>query len=365
MRRPISIYFAYERGRSAFIGDSFIAGGGDQLEDYLRDFIERAVDPEEKPGSAASDEEDYLELFISRSLEGEEYEEVVPAGPEHAGPDIKYSKFIHSYAGLDPESGIGLVRLTSAVVPPEGFTVRGDDATLMCYSLSGEGDAVTDGRALRCRKYDCVWLDCSRRVQLRAAPGKPWECAFVRVQGHMRSKLFESLCAALDLGRAVQLTFGAGTRFRSLIWQLLSPRTEQTPEPDSMYAHLLLSLFVEVDLALVSASAKQVIVPDIIVAIQSYIDRNYASQITLDALSRSFGISKYHMSREFKRYIGKSPNDYLIDLRLDRAKSLLVDSGRTIADIGQLVGIPNTNHFLYLFKSREGITPSAFRKQRI
>ena len=99
--------------------------------------------------------------------------------------------------------------------------------------------------------------------------------------------------------------------------------------------------------------------PDIIVAIQSYIDRNYASQITLDALSRSFGISKYHMSREFKRYIGKSPNDYLIDLRLDRAKSLLVDSGRTIADIGQLVGIPNTNHFLYLFKSREGITPSA------
>ena len=56
----------------------------------------------------------------------------MPAGPEHAGPDIKYSKFIHSYAGLDPESGIGLVRLTSAVVPPEGFTVRGDDATLMC-----------------------------------------------------------------------------------------------------------------------------------------------------------------------------------------------------------------------------------------
>ena len=311
------------------------------------------------------DEEDYLELFISHSLEGEECGAVVPAGSEHPNPDIKYSKLIQSYSSLDPESGVGLVRLTSATVPNDGFTVRGSDATLMCYSLSGEGDAVVGGRAVRCRKYDCIWLDCSHRAQLRAAPGKPWECAFVRVHGHMRSKLFESLCSALDLGSGIHLTFGAGTRFRSLIWQLLSPRTEQAPDPDSVYAHLLLSLFVEVDLALVSASVKQVIVPDIIVAIQSYIDRNYASQITLDALSHSFGISKYHMSREFKRYIGKSPNDYLIDLRLDHAKSLLVDSGRTIADIGQLVGIPNTNHFLYLFKSREGITPSAFRKQRI
>ena len=45
----------------------------------------------------------------------------------------------------------------------------------------------------------------------------------------------------------------------------------------------------------------------------------------------------------------------VIDIRLERAKDLLVDSRRSIAEIGQLVGIPNTNHFLYLFKKREGI----------
>ena len=163
----------------------------------------------------------------------------------------------------------------------------------------------------------------------------------------------------------IQLTFGAGSRFRSLIWQLLSVRTDSSPDPDSVFAHLLLSLFVEVDLAVVGSSAKQVIVPDIIVAIQSYLDRNYSRNISLDDLSRIFSISKFHMSREFKRYVGKSPNDYLIGIRLDKAKVLLVDSRRSIAEIGQLVGIPNTNHFLYLFKSREGITPSAFRKQRI
>ena len=353
-------------GWSAFVGDTYLAPSGDRLDEYLDDFIDRAIEPEEVRGSPVQDEEDYLELFIAHSLdEPGDYDDVVAEGSSYARPEIKYSKFVRSYDRLDPGSGIELVRLSSATVPGEGFNVYSEGATLLCYSLSGEGDIIVSGRAIRCRKYDCVWADCSRRMQFRAAPGRPWECAFVRIHGHMSSPLFAELCGAVYGKELIQLTFGAGTRFRSLIWQLLSPRTESGPDPDSVYAHLLLALFLEVEIALVSSSARQVIVPDIITAIQSYMNRNYPSVITLDAISKQFGISKYHMSREFKRYIGKSPNDYLIDVRLEHAKVLLVDSTRTIGEIGQLVGIPNTNHFLYLFKTREGITPSAFRKQRI
>ena len=353
-------------GWSAFVGDTFVTSGGDKLEEYLDAFIEMAIEQDEILPRSVPDEEEYLELFIAHSLdEPEQYADVVAEGSSYSRPDIKYSKFVRSYNELDPESGIELVRLSSATVPPDGFNVYSADATLLCYSLSGEGGDVISGQAVRCRKYDCVWGDCSKRIQFRSTPGKPWECAFVRIHGHMGSPLYEILCGTLYGKGLIQLTFGAGTRFRSLIWQLLSPRTESSPGADSIYAHLLLALFTEVEVALVSSSAKQVIVPDIIVAIQSYLDRNYPSSITLDALSKQFGISKFHMSREFKRYIGKSPNDYLIDIRLDHAKVLLVDSTRTIAEVGHLVGIPNTNHFLYLFKSREGITPSAFRKQRI
>ena len=113
--------------------------------------MERAIEPEEERPGALQDEEDYLALFISRSLEGDSsFGEMVPAGPEHSGPEIKYSKFLTSYARLDPDSGTGLVRLSSAEVPPDGFTVHGEETTLLCYSLSGEGDVITGGRALRC-----------------------------------------------------------------------------------------------------------------------------------------------------------------------------------------------------------------------
>lgn len=350
----------------AFIGRNDIPSDNtDSLEEYLSDFLDMAIEPEDRAEQKAGDDE-YLELFMAHSMEEpEEYQEVMSTPSSGKGLDMKYSRFVSSYQKLDPGSGIGLIRLSSAALSTEGINVYSEDAMLLCYSLAGEGEVVVDGRGIKCRKYDCVWLDCSRRAHYRASPGQAWECAFVRVQGKMDSHLFSETCKRLRETGIIQLTFGAGTRFRSLIWQLLSDRNDSSPDPDSVFAHLLLGLFVEVELAVVSTSAKQVIIPDIIVAIQSYLDRNYSRSISLDDLSRTFSISKFHMSREFKRYVGKSPNDYLIGIRLDKAKVLLVDSRRSIAEIAQLVGIPNTNHFLYLFKSREGITPSAFRKQRI
>ena len=352
-------------GVAVFVDRNYAPEGADREEEYLAEFIERSGAGAARANDAPGEEE-YLALFMAHSLEEpQSHSELVNDSYLHRGLEIKYSKFVSGYSRLDPGSGVGLVRLSSASVTPEGFNVYSDGATLMCYSLLGEGEVVVNGRGIKLRKYDFIWLDCASRPHFRALPGRSWECAFVSVQGAADSPLFAHACRLLRSEGLIQLTFGAGTRFRSLIWQLLSPRTESGPDPEAVYAHLLLSLFLEVDLAIVSASARQVIVPDIIAAIQSYLERNYSRSISLDALSHTFSISKYHMSREFKRYVGKSPNDYLIDIRLDRAKELLVDSKRTISEIGQLVGIPNTNHFLYLFKNREGLTPSAFRKQRI
>lgn len=347
---------------NAFIDRSYAPSAAQDEEAYLAEFIEMAA-PEVSEEPRAQDEEDYLELFMAHSMElPRAQREVLTAEERRGGLNIKFSKFVSNYARLDPGSGIELVRLSSATLSHEGVSVFSEGATIMCYSLLGEGEVIYGGRGIKLRKYDFVWLDCSKRAHFRALPGVSWECAFVRVHGALNSALFQESCRAVRDEGLVFLTFGAGARFRSLVWQLLSERTESGPNPEAVYPHLLLSLFLEVELAIVNASEKQLIVPDIISAIQAYIDRNYSRHISLDSLSHTFNISKYHMSREFKRYVGKSPNDYLIDVRLDRAKELLVDSKRTIAEVGQLVGIPNTNHFLYLFKNREGVTPSSFRK---
>ncbi len=342
-------------------------GSGASEEELLSMFMEMALDPEERSVSQPSfNEDDYLSLFMAHAKESpsDPYRDVLEPSENNSKLDIRYSKFISGYEKTNGGNS-GLIRISSVIIPPTGFALHAPDTTLLCYVLSGGGELIHDGGGTPIRKYDCVWMDCSRRFQFRAYPDRPWECAFVRVHGRKNPWTSSEISARLYTSGAVFMTFGAGTRFRSIIWELLSPKTEQHPNSDALYNHLLLGLFNELTLVFMTNSTRQLVIPDVIVAIQNYLDNNYYEDITLDSLSRKFGISKFHMSREFKRYIGKSPNDYLIDRRLAKAKEMLSDSNRTVSEIGQLVGIPNANHFLYLFKGREGLTPSAFRKHRI
>lgn len=321
--------------------------------------------PEEEIRAAVPDElDDYLSMFIDHAGDGIALTEAKPKN-DPGGVDISQSIYFSGFSNYDRSTRIDTVRISQATIQPSGMNFHMAETTVICYTLSGEGEVYTGGKKLRCRKYDCVCIDCENRPNFRAYPGEPWQCAFIRVSGSFNSELYPKLCSFIKKQGYAFMTFGAGTRFRSLIWDLLSIRTENSIYYEMLYNHLLLSLFLELDIAVTLSSDKPTIIPSIILDIQHYLDNNYSQDINLDLLARTFNISKFHMSREFKKSIGKSPIDYLIDVRMARAKSLLYDSNRSIASICQLVGISNPNHFLYLFKEREGITPSAFRKFKL
>lgn len=349
------------------IGRNWVFMDSPPDEDYvLQEFIERSLPEEEIREDGGDAAEDYLSLFIDHmSQTAPVRESSSEADISFGDVEIMQSRFVSGFSDFDLSSDVNLIRLSMARIPIAGMHINNTDAVLICYTLSGEGDLVVNGRLTHCRKYDCVCVDCRRIPNFRAYPGQPWECAFVRINGRFESSLYPSLCAMIRDRGTVLLTFGAGARFRSIIWELFSMRTENNLHSGSLYNHLLLGLFLELDMAVTLASDKPAIIPDVIISLQNYLDRSYSSDINLDLLARTFNISKFHMSREFKRCIGKSPIDYLIDVRIARAKTLLSDTDRPIADICQLVGIPNPNHFLYLFKEREGVTPSAFRKFKL
>lgn len=103
--------------------------------------------------------------------------------------------------------------------------------------------------------------------------------------------------------------------------------------------------------------------PAPIIHLRQYMEKNYDRPLSLDALSRQCGLSKYHLSREFKRYTGYSPNEYLIHLRLQRAQFFLSSTNLTIQQIAAMSGFPNESNFRRLFEKKFGKTPSAFRGQ--
>lgn len=106
-------------------------------------------------------------------------------------------------------------------------------------------------------------------------------------------------------------------------------------------------------------------VPQNIQYMVRYHESNYREDISLDFLSYFFGISKGHLSREFKRLTGFSPNEYLIKVRLNHAKDLLPVSQSTIREIAFSCGFRDINNFTNLFKKDTGMPPGAYRRSHL
>ncbi|WP_230202502.1 response regulator transcription factor [Paenibacillus ihumii] len=97
--------------------------------------------------------------------------------------------------------------------------------------------------------------------------------------------------------------------------------------------------------------------------IKRYIDQNFHKEITLQHIADRFFISRENISRKFKQITNENLTDYLTRLRIDKAKTLLADSGMRLTQIADLVGYQDEKYFSRVFKKITGQTPREFRKQ--
>ena len=93
----------------------------------------------------------------------------------------------------------------------------------------------------------------------------------------------------------------------------------------------------------------------------TYIQDNY-TEITLEKVSSRFHFSSPHCSKVIKEATGLTFTQLLQKIRLERAENLLINTNISIADIGNSVGYPTVEHFIRLFKKKNEISPSQYRK---
>lgn len=92
-----------------------------------------------------------------------------------------------------------------------------------------------------------------------------------------------------------------------------------------------------------------------------YIQDNHRTDCSLLEMANISGMSQYHFIRLFKKSTGKTPHEYLLDMKIEKAKQLLMDKDKTIIEICFESGFNNTSHFTRIFKKRTGTTPSLYR----
>lgn len=103
-------------------------------------------------------------------------------------------------------------------------------------------------------------------------------------------------------------------------------------------------------------------VTKIILDVQKYIEEHFIEDITLEHVEKLFYIDKYYFSKMFKTITSYNFKEYIIIHRLHKAKELLINTNRSIADISLDIGMNSSSSFIKLFKKYEKTSPLKYRK---
>jgi AraC family transcriptional regulator len=96
--------------------------------------------------------------------------------------------------------------------------------------------------------------------------------------------------------------------------------------------------------------------------ITTYIEEHLAEQISLRTLAGLVSLSPYHLCRAFRQSFGAPPHRYHCSHRIERAKTLLVESASSVTEIGLAIGFRETSSFTTAFRKATGQTPTAHRR---
>ncbi|MGV8983108.1 AraC family transcriptional regulator [Clostridium sp.] len=97
--------------------------------------------------------------------------------------------------------------------------------------------------------------------------------------------------------------------------------------------------------------------------IKNYIDIHYSSELTLEHLASITHMNKYYLIHIFKKFIGTTPIDYLIERRTAMSKMLLETTEYSMDQISQITGFTSQSYFNQIFKKRVGTCPTQYRNQ--
>jgi AraC family transcriptional regulator, regulatory protein of adaptative response / methylphosphotriester-DNA alkyltransferase methyltransferase len=104
---------------------------------------------------------------------------------------------------------------------------------------------------------------------------------------------------------------------------------------------------------------------EIIMNTKKFIVDEYRSSLTLDRIALSVGVSKYHLQRVFKRHTGRSPLEYVTELRMQEALLKLRSTNHSITEIAHELGYKSSAHFATVFRRQFGCTPTEYRNRRV
>lgn len=220
-------------------------------------------------------------------------------------------------------------------------TARTDkESYLLFFTLRGAGLIEQGGSSVALRAGQALLLNCRTAQSYCTAPGQScWHHYWVHLDGAGVAAM-EPLLLPEKKMTPVQLT---GARMNDLF---------------DLALHEMLALCVQE----LSAQSEAATTRQTILLAAETLRKNYRQELCLADLLAQAHMSKSYFLRLFRRYMGTTPYNYLVNFRITQAKELLVLTDRSISDIAQAVGFGDASNFSTRFTKATGQSPLQYRK---
>lgn len=199
--------------------------------------------------------------------------------------------------------------------------------------------------------------------------------------GYSTAAPYRAWLLVFDPGDVAEGLLENNARFRSLIredetvCQLIGRMMEEYGRRAEGYAHLCRALVTEL-LVYLSRNYRTETLSDRSVTkrrrdlerlapVLQYIEQNYAEPISVGQLAETLCLSPDRLGHLFRKAVGQSPLQYINEIRLRKAMSLLTTGEYTVTEVALAVGFSDYNHFGRLFRRRYGCTPNQARKGKV
>lgn len=239
------------------------------------------------------------------------------------------------------------------------FTERQNlNSFLIIYTTAGCGHLEYEGQRYTLLPGSCFFIHCMEHHKYYVNHEETWEFLWMHFNGTNALGYYQEFYGNQFAILQVQNTFF----IESTLLRLISLNQKRDLTTELVSSNLITSILTELLVQNFTSSTEAIMIPQPIRDVMKEIDTNFRDVLSLDHFASVHHISKYHLSREFKKYIGTTIHEYIIGARLAYAKELLKYSDLNVGEIAYESGFSHVSHFINLFQDREHLTPLAYRK---
>ncbi len=233
------------------------------------------------------------------------------------------------------------------------------ESFLLLYTVKGEGTLHSGSSCLKLPTGSCAVIDC-RTPHSYYISGESWDFLWLHFNGCGAAPLMQLLYPTEVQTIKLTDTHSFASGLEKLL-KLTSNNDIGSCMESSAHMHrIFLTLFntlLEREKVNQKDSYK-----GYIDEILQFIRENFALNITIDDMLQNIPISKYHFIRLFRRVMGVTPYNYLLNYRITRSKILLRSTQVSVAEIAESCGFLDTSNFIAQFKKQTGVRPTHYRK---